>query len=123
MESGEIGAGFMISDFRFQIWKDAPRVAPAFGLRRLDGALALRARDARMTGEAARGEDRSALHVARCSSASTGERQSGVNPFSLPASRRAVVQSRRDCVLQPRVARDELPWGQRATQSSTPTGL
>src|SRR5437667_2300956 len=33
------------------------------------------------------------------------------------------VQSRRDCISQPRVARDELPWVRQTTTSSTLKGL
>jgi len=33
------------------------------------------------------------------------------------------LQSQRDCVLQPRVARHELPWVRAQKTSSTPTGL
>src|SRR5258706_16131069 len=32
-------------------------------------------------------------------------------------------QSQRDCVLQPRVARNELPWVRTCKNSATPTGL
>src|SRR6266567_8942975 len=32
-------------------------------------------------------------------------------------------QSQRDCVLQPRVARDELPWGKSARECPTLKGL
>src|SRR6266404_2695333 len=37
--------------------------------------------------------------------------------------RAAIPQSQRDCVLQPRVARNELPWVNRPTSFSTPTAL
>ena len=33
------------------------------------------------------------------------------------------LQSQRDCVFQPRVARDELPWVMAGMKSATPTGL
>ena len=33
------------------------------------------------------------------------------------------LKSQRDCVLQPRVARNELPWDQFSAEGSTPKGL
>ena len=40
-----------------------------------------------------------------------------------PRIQRHSGQSQRDCVTQPRVARHELPWEERAKSASTPTGL
>src|SRR2546425_11311395 len=37
--------------------------------------------------------------------------------------RPAILQSGRDCVLQPRAARNELPWVSGPQDFSTPTGL
>jgi len=103
----------------------APGVARAFGVRWLDAAFSFRARDRRTSRAVARtisgrhspGDIASTFILARA------ESQSGVKPLSFPTSQRAVVQSQRDCVLQPRVARHELPWGFRTTRQSTPTGL
>ena len=38
-------------------------------------------------------------------------------------SRQETCESRRDCIVQPRVARHELPWEDHVKSASTPTGL
>src|SRR5438045_2075550 len=43
--------------------------------------------------------------------------------FAYPQARVAGAQSQRDCGLQPKVARDELPWGHGPQMNTTPTGV
>src|SRR2546425_8793612 len=40
-----------------------------------------------------------------------------------PRGTRVIGQSQRDCDLQPKVVRNELPWGHRREKITTPTGL
>src|SRR5258707_15793 len=45
------------------------------------------------------------------------------NRLDLEAAPYTYLQSQRDCVLQPRVASNELPWGKWSNGITTPTGL